>query len=230
MAGIKVLSTNAFTGALRELIPSFERDTGPQVTLSSNTTAQIMERLGAGEAGDVVIGTVAGLDQLVEDGKAQGGQRARLGSATVGLGVRKGAPKPDISTPAKLKNALLAAKSITYTTLGQSGVHFEDVARRLGIFDELKPRFKVILGGLVGELVVRGEAEVGVQMLTEIYAVEGFELVAPFPAELQLATHFGAAVLTASIEKEAAAAFVRMLGSPPALAVLRAKGFEISSS
>lgn len=223
---LSCLSTNAARGFLAKLVPAFEQSSGHRVAITNSSTNEILRRVEAGESADVVIATVEGLDKLAALGKVDGASRARLGSTRVGVGVIAGAPKPDISTPQAFKQALLAAKSITYTTLGQSGVHFANVMRTLGIEETLKPRLNVIPGGLVGEIVVRGEAELGVQMLSEIAAVPGFELVGPFPPELQEVTTFAAAQFCTARDVEAAQAFIRFLASPDSARVMRSLGFD----
>ncbi len=166
--------------AMDGLITTFELTNGHTLAIGWSTTNLTLSRIRDGETADMVIATGPGIDELTKQG------RIMLSSTLIGIGVRVGAPKPDISSVQAFTRALLAAKSITYThTLGQSGMHFERVIKRLGIADQLQPKFRVIPGGLVGELVVRGEADLGVQMLPEIFAVKGFELAGPFPPGLQ---------------------------------------------
>lgn len=210
---------------MSELIAAFERTSGHTVLIGWSTTNQILSRIRDGETADVVIATGPGIDELTKPGKIVAGSRAELGSTVVGIGVRAGAPKPDIDSVQAFKRALLAAKSITYATLGQSGAHFEQVIERLGIADQLQPKFRAIPGGLVGELVVRGEAELGVQMVSEILAVEGFELVGPFPPELQQVNSFSAAILTGTQRADAAKAFIQFLTTPAAVNVMKTGGF-----
>jgi len=225
-ADIRVFSTNAMRAVLPGLAAAFERSSGHAVAIDWSTTVQTLERIRRGETADVVIATAAGLDELTRQGRIVAASRAQLASTLVGIGVRAGTAKPDIGSVEAFARALLKAKSIAYTTLGQSGVHFEQVIDRLGIATQLKSKFKVIPGGLVGEIVVRGEAEIGVQMMSEILAVEGFELVGPFPPGLQQVNTFAAAVLDGSRQAEAAREFVRFLTAPAAMRMMRAHGFE----
>jgi len=211
---------------MSQLIAAFEHASGHTIAVDWSTTNQTLSRIQNGETADVVIATVPGIDELAKPGKIVPGSRAALGSTLIGIGVRKGAARPDIGSVAAFKQALLDSKSITYTTLGQSGMHFEAVVKRLGIADQLQPRFKVIPGGLVGELVVRGEAELGVQMLPEILAVEGFDLIGPFPPELQQVNHFAAAMLSGTQRADAAGAFIRFLTTPASANVMRTGGFS----
>ncbi|MFN7085945.1 MAG: molybdate ABC transporter substrate-binding protein [Burkholderiales bacterium] len=225
-AVLKVFSTNAMRAVLPGLAAGFERSSGHALAIEWSTTAQTLERIGNGETADVVIATDTGVDELARRDRIVAGSRAGLASTLVGIGVRAAAAKPDIGSVQAFTHALLDAKSIAYTTLGQSGLHFEQVIERLGIAAQLKPKFKVIAGGLVGEIVVGGEAEIGVQMVSEILAVEGFELVGPFPPELQQATAFAAAVLDGSRQADAARKFVRFLTTPAATRKMKAHGFE----
>lgn len=225
MTPLKIFSTNAMRSVMAELIAAFERASGHTVLIGWSTTHQTLSRIRDGETADVVIATGPGIDELAKPDKIVPGSRAELGSTLVGLGVRAGAPRPDIGSVQAFKHALLAAKSITYTTLGQSGVHFEQVIARLGIAEQLQPKFRVIPGGLVGELVVSGEAELGVQMVSEILAVEGFELVGPFPPELQQVNSFAAAILAGTQRAEAAKAFIQFLTTPAAANVMKTGGF-----
>lgn len=226
MSSLKIFSTNAMRSAMAELITTFERKSGHTLSVGWSTTNQTLTRIQAGETADMVIATGPGIDALYKQGRIVPGSRAELGSTLIGLGVRAGAPKPDISSVETFKQALLAAQSITYTTLGQSGMHFEEVIKRLGIAGQLQSKFKVIPGGLVGELVVRGEAELGVQMLPEIFAVKGFELIGPFPPELQQVNTFATAILTGAQNADTARAFIQFLGTPAAVNALKAGGFN----
>lgn len=225
MTTLKIFSTNAMRSAMADLITTFERTSGHTLAIGWSTTNQTLSRIKNGETADMVIATGPGIDELTKQGRIVPGSRAELGTTLIGLGVRAGAPKPDISSVQAFKRALLAAQSITYTTLGQSGMHFEEVIKRLGIADQLQPKFKVIPGGLVGELVVRGEAELGVQMLPEIFAVKGFELVAPFPPELQQVNTFATAMLSGTQRADTAQAFIQFLATPAAVKALKTGGF-----
>lgn len=225
MTTLKIFSTNAMRSAMADIIAAFEHASGNTLSIGWSTTNQTLSRIQSGETADVVIATGPGIDELSQLGKIVHGSRAELGSALIGIGVRAGAPRPDIDTVLAFKRALLAAKSITHTTLGLSGMHFMQVIERLGIADQLQPKLRAIPGGLVGELVVRGEAELGVQMVSEILAVEGFELVGLFPPELQQVTSFAAAMLTGTQRAEAAKAFILFLTTPAAVNAMKTKGF-----
>jgi molybdate transport system substrate-binding protein len=221
---LKVFSTNAMRAVLAELVSGFEAAAGCRVDTVYSTTAQTLERIRRGETGDVVIGTVPGIEDLLRQGKIVPGTRADLGQAAIAVAVRAGTPRPDVSSPEAFRRAMLAAKSIAWTTAGQSGIHFESVVERLGIADAVKAKGVVIAGGLIGELLVQGKAEVGIQMVSEILAVPGADLVGEFPGELQQMTDFCAAILGGSAHSAAAKAFIGFLTTPAAAQLLEKKG------
>lgn len=149
-----------------------------------------------------------------------------LCGSRIGVSIRAGLPKPDISTVAALKRALLDAKSIAFTKTGGSGIHFAKVAERLGIADQINAKAKVPDGGAVGELVARGEAEMAVQQIPELLGVPGIQYVGPLPEELQSITVFSAGVVTGARQAQAAKALIDFLMTPDALRVFRALGME----
>lgn len=228
-AEVKVFSANALRAVLSELVAAFERGSGHHVSINWSTTAQTLSRIRDGETADMVIATGPGIDKLTKQGKIAPDSRTELGSSLIGIGVRAGSLKPDIVSVEAFRRTLLEAKTIAYSTLGQSGMHFEQVIARLGISSELKPKLKAISGGLVGELVVRAEAELGVQMIGEILAVEGFELVAPFPPELQQINTFAAAIFADAPHADTARLFIDFLATPAAARSMQAKGLEMPS-
>jgi molybdate transport system substrate-binding protein len=142
------------------------------------------------------------------------------------VAVRAGAPKPDIATPEALKRALLAAKTVGYSQ-GPSGVHFMTVLEKLGIVGEVKAKGVVPpLGQRVGTLIAKGEAEIGVQQITELLLIPGIDYVGPLPKELQADIVYATATPTSAREKAAAAELVRFLGSEPARPIIRKLGLE----
>ena len=176
-AEIKVLSSNGVQSVMVEMLPEFERATGHKVTIAFDTANVLLGRIKAGEAADLVILTRPAIDDLIQQGKVAVGGGRDLSRSGVGIAVRAGLPKPDISSPDALKRALLDAKSIAYTKTGGSGIHFAKVVERLGIADQVKAKAKVPEGGSVGELVAKGEAEMAVQQIPELLAVPGIQLV-----------------------------------------------------
>ncbi|MFZ3251580.1 MAG: substrate-binding domain-containing protein, partial [Pseudolabrys sp.] len=151
--------------------------------------------------------------------------------ATVGVGVvvKEGAPKPDVSTVEAFKRALLAAKSVAYidpASGGSSGVYIDKLLERLGIADQVRPKAKLKKGGYVAELVVNGEAELGLHQISEIVPVKGATLVGPLPKEIQNTTTYAAGLSASPQNKDAAQALIKMFSGPAAAAVLKSKGME----
>jgi len=223
---IKVLSSGAATAVLPELVPDFERASGRKVSVAYASTNRIMGRIRDGETADVVILNGPGIEELMKQGRIEPGSRVDLGRTGLGIAVRKGAVKPDIRSVEALKQTLIGAGSIAHTATGASGVYFAGLIERLGIAGMLKSKIKVIAGGLVGEIVAKGEVEIGVQMVSEILAVPGAELVGPLPPEVQSITVLCAAVFTGTAQPEAAKSFIRFLKTPAATRVMMAKGLE----
>ena len=231
-AEVKVLSVLAMRAVMQDLGPKFERATGHKLAISFATAGAAVKRAQGGEAADVVIATRQGIDGLVKNGKAAADNVTALASAGISVAIRKGAPKPDISSPDALKRTLLAAKSISYVdpaSGGASGIHFAKVLDRLGIANEMKsktvfPNPKT--PAEVGVLVANGEAEIGVHIIVELISVAGIDIVGPLPGDLQNTIVFAAAVMASAKDAEAAKALVNFLRTPEAVAVIKAKGME----
>jgi molybdate transport system substrate-binding protein len=225
-ADINVLASNALKEAYLELVPGFEKATEHKVATTWAGTNDIKKRMAAGETYDLVIMAGPALDELVKQGKIVPGSRVDLAKSGVGVAVRAGAPKPDISSGDALKRALLAAKSIAYSS-GPSGVYMEGLFRRLGIADEIKPKLKQTQpGNPVGEVIARGEAEIGFQQVSELLPVAGIDFIGPLPPDVQHITVFSGGIHTGAKEPDAAKALVRFITAPAAAAVIRKKGME----
>jgi molybdate transport system substrate-binding protein len=227
-AELKVLSTVALTPALDELKPKFE-STGNKLTIVYSTIAELKKKIDGGETADVIILSRPVLDDLVSQGKVTQGSIANIGASYVAVGVRAGASSPDISTPEKLKAALLATKSISYADPakgGASGVYFAKVLDRLGIAEEMKAKTKLVPNAQAGELVASGEAEMGVAQASEIAAVPGTLVVGPLPGDLNSRMVFSVGVGSTSQNREAAKALIELLASPAGAAVLKSKGMD----
>jgi molybdate transport system substrate-binding protein len=225
-AELRVLATNALRTVILERVPQFDPARGHPVSADFDSTNRILGRLFDGEAADLVIATDAAIDELVARGKVITGSRVDLASAGIGVCVRAGAHWPDVGSVADFRRALLDAKSIAYTLTGQSGVYFAGVIERLGIASDIKAKAVVSAGGLIGEVVARGEAELGVQQISEILAVPGVELAGPLPPELQLMTLFSAGICTGTRQAETARALIRLLATPDTARLMRTKGLE----
>ncbi len=222
----KVFGTNALRTALLSRLPAFERAHGLKVgaAIEFNATNHTLAAMRAGATADVVIATAGAIDTLVEEGKIVRGTRTDLATAGIGACVRAGAPKPDISTVEALKRALLAAKSVSYSQAGQSGIHFAKVIDQLGIGDAVRAKAVINASGLVGERIVRGDAELGFQQVSELLAVEGIDLVGPLPDAVQLNSLFAAGIGAGTQHAALAREFIDDLRSPDAAAVMRASG------
>ena len=228
---IKVFLGLALSPALQELGPEFERATGNKVVTvlgasMGETPEAIPNRLRRGEPADVVIMVGSALDKLIEQGKVLPATRVDLARSGIAMAVRAGAPKPDISSVDAFKRTLLAAKSIAYSD-SASGVYLStDVFPRLGIADQLKGKSSKIFAEPVGQVVARGEAEIGFQQMSELFPVPGIDIVGPLPPGLQKITVFSAGVVASSKNPEAAKALLRYLTSPAAAPVITKTGME----
>ncbi len=229
---IKVLSTTAMKLVFDELAPQFERETGHRLAVSLGPSAQLEKRLGEGEAADVAIVTSAGAKNLVARGVLAAGSLADIARSSIGVAVPKGAPKPDIATAEGFKRAMLAAKSIACSKPvggGQSGAHLAKVFEQLGIAEAMAAKAKYGAGGaagLAGLVVLRGEAEIGIQQMAELLAVPGIEVLGPLPPELQSVTTFTAAIPINASHAGAGRLLIEFLTAPLAKSVIEAKGLE----
>ncbi|MET0632812.1 MAG: substrate-binding domain-containing protein [Xanthobacteraceae bacterium] len=225
-ADINVLASNALKEAYLELVPGFEKATEHKVATTWAGTNDIKKRMAAGETYDLVIMAGPALDELIKQGKIVPGSRVDLAKSGVGVAVRAGAPKPDISSGDALKRALLAAKSIAYSS-GPSGVYMEGLFRRLGIADEIKPKLKQTQpGNPVGEVIARGEAEIGFQQVSELLPIAGIDYIGPLPPDIQHITVFSGGIHTGAKQPDAAKALVKFITAPAAVPVIRKKGME----
>ena len=226
-AEIRVLASNGVKAALEELAPAFERATGDKLVIEFGLAAVLKRQIEGGAAFDVAILTSAGIDDLAKQGKVDGGSRAAIARSGVGIGIKRGGPRPDIGTPDALKRTLLAAKSISWAKEGASGVYFAGVLERIGIAEQMKPKVVPAASGAeVGKLVAGGYVEYGVILVNELMASPGVEVLGPLPPELQNYTAFHAGVGAGSKDPSAAKALIRFLTTPSAGAVFKAKGQE----
>ncbi len=229
-AQLNLLASTAVQTVLEEVLAQHERASGDKIAVTIASTAAIMARLKAGETPNMVVVTREGIETLIQEGKVVADSRAELASAGLGIAVKRGAPKPDISTVDALKRTLLATKSVTYTASGASGQYFAKLLERLGIAEEMKPKSNILKSGLAGDVVARGESELAVQMMSEILAVPAAELVGPLPAEVQSTMMFTAGTLAVSARGSEARALVNYLRNPAVGAVFKAKGLDPAGS
>jgi molybdate transport system substrate-binding protein len=229
---VTVLSTTAMKTAFEELGPAFERETGYRLKLTFGPSLQLEKRLADGESADVAIVTHAGAQDLIARGRGRADSLADLARSFIGVCVAKGAPRPDLSSAEAFKAAMLRAKSVALSKPvggGASGAHMAAVFERLGIASAVKDKSIYGAGGpagLVGLIVGRGEAEIGIQQMAELMAVAGVDVVGPLPAALQSVTQFTAFVPSASPAPGGGRAVIDFLLKPAAKAVIKAKGLE----
>ena len=224
-AEITVFSTNAVKTVLEELGPQFERASGHRLAFRFAPTSVLKAQIEKGEAFDLAILTAAAADDLIRQAKLAAATRVDVARSGMGVAIRKGAARPDLSSEEAFKRALLQAKSITYTGAGFSGPNLRKIFERFGIADEMKAKTRVASGN-AAEAVSRGEAELGFTQASEILHVTGAEFAGPFPPGVQVHTVFPAAVGTSAREPAAAQALIRFLTSPATAPVIKANGME----
>jgi molybdate transport system substrate-binding protein len=226
-AEIKVLISNALKSTMEELAPQFEKATESKLVITFGAAAELKTSIEKGAAIDLAILTTATTDDLVKEGKLIAAGRTDIARAGAGLAARKGAPKPDISSTEGFKRALLDAKSIAYVEAGATAPYIKSLFERLGIADQIKPKLKPQpTSNPAAKAVANGEAELGITQISEILPYAGAELVGPLPAEIQLYTVYPAALAAGTKEAGAAAALIKFLTAPAAIAVLKAKGLS----
>lgn len=225
-ADVTVLCSQALKTALEELVPQIQQASGDRLIVTYDTSVILKAQVEAGKPFDVVVLTPPLITALVQQGKVAAGTAITLARTGVGLAVRKGTARPDISSVEALKRALVSAGSVAYSTTGASGAIFAAVLQKFGIVDEVRARGKAIPNGLTGEVVARGEADLAVQLVPELMSVSGVDVVGPFPAEVQSFVVLTGGISTATSNKAQAEAFIAFLRSPTAAAIIRAKGLE----
>jgi molybdate transport system substrate-binding protein len=234
-AEIKVMSSAGFKAAYLELAAEFERTTGHKIINawgpSMGATPQaVPNRIARGEPVDVVIVVGDALDKLIKDSKVVASSRSDLARSLIGAAVRAGAPKPDISSVEAFKRTLVNATSIAYSD-SASGVYIETVLyKTLDVSDEIRAKSKMIPAEPVGEIVARGDAELGFQQMSELMPIKGIDVLGPIPSEIQKVTVFSAGLAASAQEPEAGAALIKFLSAPTAAPFIRNSGMEPSGS
>ena len=226
---LNVFSAGAVRAIITDLAQGFRQETGHTVTLSFGTVGVTRGKLASAEPVDVVIMTDVAIDEAAKQGAVVPGSRADLARTGMGVGVREGAPKPDIATSEAFKQTLLSAKSLVYVDPAQgatSGIHFASVLDRLGIADAVRGKTQLVPGGYPAEKVASGEAEVVVHQISEIVPVKGVVLVGPLPPDLQKVTVYSAGLAARSARPETARAFIAFLTRPAFRARFAAAGLD----
>jgi molybdate transport system substrate-binding protein len=228
-AEIKVISTQATQEAYQELVAQFEKASGHKVTTFFSGTLNVQKRLADGEPYDMIIMAAPAIDDQIKLGKVVAGSRVDFAQSGTGLAVRKGAAKPDISSPDALKRTLLAAKSIGYST-GPSGLYMLSVFEKMGIADQVKGKLKQTPSGVfVGTLIANGDAEIGFQQISELVHFAGIDYVGPLPGDLQRMTMFSTGIHANAKQATAARALVKSITAPSAAPSIRKHGLEPAS-
>lgn len=223
LTGISSMATRAL---LAELAAAFRAERGTEVAIESVGGVDAAKRVQAGEAFDVVVLAADAIDKLLAGGHALAGSRVDLVRSGVAVAVREGAPRPDIASEAAVRQAVLAARSIGYST-GPSGTALLKLFERWGIAAQLEGRLVQARPGVpVASLVARGEVELGVQQLSELLNVPGITILGPLPEAIQIETTFAAALCRTSAQPEAARALIDFLAAPAAAATKRRHGME----
>jgi molybdate transport system substrate-binding protein len=225
-ADIRILAANAVREPLLEVAAAFEKETGHKVIAAFSGTAGIVKRVTDAEVVDIVLIGSDAVDQLVRDGKLAAEGRVDFARSGIGIAVRPGIPKPDISTAEAVKTALLNARSVAYSS-GPSGVYVASLFRRLGIEEQVKSKLVLPPPTVqIGDLLARGEVELGFQQVSDLLPIAGIQYVGPLPAAIQSTTIYRAALHPASSAGEAARALMRKLASPEARPALTKAGME----
>ncbi len=220
-AEVRVMISGGLTAAFKALVPEFEHETGNKVLVAygpsmGTTVNAIPVRLERGEPADVLIMVGYALGDLIKNGKAIADTRVDLVNSPIGIAVKTGTPHPDISSSDAVKKALLSARSVAYSD-SASGVYVStEMFQKLGIVDQMKDKATKIPATPVGEIVAKGEAEIGLQQISELKPVQGIDIVGRLPDDLQKITVFSAGIATVSKEPEAGKALIKFLASPAA--------------
>lgn len=228
-AEVTVMSAGAVKSALTEAVAAWEKKTGNKVSATWAPAGELRKKVAAGERADILIIPAEHFAALDREGAIEMPTRRDLAVVSMGAGVKKGAPVPDISTPAKLKETLLAAKSLTYMdpNIGTSGKHFDEtVLPALGVRDQVRAKATFGTGGYIAEKVAKGEVEIAFHQATEIRPVEGVTFIGLLPAELQKPTVYSAVVMKGAKTTKEAQALLDYLVAADGRKVFLDKGYS----
>jgi molybdate transport system substrate-binding protein len=225
-AELKVLASGAVKEAYNELIPQFEKASSHKVTITWAGTVDIKKKVQAGEVYDVVIIASPEMDAFLKDGKIAAGTKVDLVKSGVGVAIKPGTPKPDLGSGDGLKKALLAAKSVGYST-GPSGAYMQKLFEKMGIADQIKAKTKITQPGVpVAGLIRNGDAEIGFQQVSELIHEPGIEFLGPLPNDVQQITTFSGGIATGSKERDTAKALQTFLTAPARADALKKHGLS----
>lgn len=225
-AEVTLLASGATREACMEEIASFEKSTGNKVKPTWAGNVDIKKRIAAGEVYDVVIASGPSIDAFIKQGKIVSESRTDVMKSAVGAAVRAGASKPDIGSSDSLKQTLLTAKSIGYST-GPSGEHIINLVERMGIAEQVKPKLKQVPSGArIGTLIASGEVEIGFQQVSELIHDPSIDYLGPLPEEIGMITVFTGEIHSTAREPEQGKALMKHLTAPAAAASIKAHGME----
>ncbi|MFT4436447.1 substrate-binding domain-containing protein [Caballeronia sp. 15715] len=225
---VSLLSALVIQGVVDEfIVPAYTDATKIKLIVKFDPTSILMTRIKSGERGDVIVAIDRNIDELIEAGIVSERGRVPLVRTGVGVAVRAGAPKPDISTVSGFTQSLLNARSVAYSRTGASGIYFAALIEKLGIADEINSRSTIIDKGLIAEALLTGTADIAVQQLSELATVAGVDVVGPLPAEIQHTTDFSVALFCTALDNQAAIKLVSLLVSEDAQREYRRFGLEI---
>jgi molybdate transport system substrate-binding protein len=226
-AEIKLICSNGYHAVIDVLGPQYEKATGHKLVVSYGLAAALGKEIEGGVPFDITILAPPQIDALVKQGKIAADTRTVLAKSGMGVMVRTGAPKPDVSTVDAFKRTLVQAKSIAFPPGGQSGMYLVGLIDRLGLTDSLKDKLKRIASGpLTGETVAKGEAEIGITPIGELLSVKGVTLVGPLPAEVQNYIVQVAGISANAAQGAAARDFLKFLAAPEHYPLIIEKGME----
>lgn len=226
---LSLMCTLAIQGAVAgTLSAEFQRRTGLGLNTVFDPTALLLKRIASGEKADVIVAVRETLDALAMDGVVTSASVKPVVLSGLGVAVAPGARHPDISTPEAFRQALLSARSLAYSRSGASGQYVAAMLAKMGIADQVNAKATVVPGGFTAEALFDGRADLAVQQMSELKAVEHAEIVGPFPLGVQSTTQFAAAIFTASRQPQAAQTLIDFLASPAAAPAYRAFGLEVA--
>ena len=226
-ADIKVLTAGAMKSVVLALQPGFEAASGHRLVIDNDTAGGLTKRIEAGEVFDMAIITPGAIDTLIKNGKIVDGSRLAVAKVGVGVAVKEGAPKPDLSSVDAFKRMLLSAATVAYidpASGGSSGIYVAGLLKKLGIAEEIKPKERLQAGGYVAEKVARGEAEIAIHQISEILPVKGVVLAGPLPEEIQNYTVYAVGLSATASDPKAVQAWIDYLKSPAATAAIESRG------
>jgi len=226
-APLLVYTSDGFKPALQALIPQIEHALGRKVSPEFDASNVLQKKIESGERFDIAILAAGNIDALIRQGKLAAETRAELGRAGIGVGMRAGAPKPDIGTPEAMKRTLLSTRSIEFNRDGASAVHINEMVERLGIAEKVKPEFFLTAAPGQPQMdVAAGKSEMVITLIPEIKDFPGLELVGPLPGDLQSYINFSAAIAKESPDQDAALALIKFITSSSVIPTLTQKGID----